>query len=421
MHHPTRSKYLSALLALLLTTPVLRAQATTGFQPNDLTAICGDSITFQKVYSTYLEDYMLMCQPVASVNAMQFGVGGETVPRFFQRTKDVLTFKPTVATIFYGMNDGSYQASNAARQATYRTALTDTVKLFKTSGVRWIVLASPGVVDTDSFKRIDANVYNKTLGDLAQIAKEVAADQQVTFADVHTVMGNAMTQAKAKYGEKYHVAGDDGIHPGANGHLAIAYTFLKAFGVSGDIGTITLDMRANTGTATDGHKILSVKNGVVQVESTRYPFCFFGDPSTQNSTRGMIEFIPFNQDLNRYTLVVKNASAANLKVTWGKQSKTFPASTLQKGINLAAEFLDNPFSDAFAKVDAAVRHQQDFEGSGLNSMLHSISDWASNYPEQRAAFDQFRTTTLSMVETNRKTARDLVQPVQHTLKVEAAN
>ncbi len=77
----------------------------------------------------------------------------------------------------------------------------------------------------------------------------------------------------------------------------------------------------------------------------------------------MIEFFPFNQDLNRLTLVVTGAAAEKkYKVTWGKESKEFTGEALGKGINLAAEFLENPFADAFAKsVDAKVREQQNFE------------------------------------------------------------
>jgi hypothetical protein len=114
-----------------------------------------------------------------------------------------------------------------------------------------------------------------------------------------------MTQAKAKYGKQYHVGGSDGIHPAANGQLVMAYAFLKALGCSGDIGTITLDLAAKSAQATAGYKILSVTDGAIEVESSRYPFCFFGDPARPESTRGIIEFIPFNEELNRYRLVVK--------------------------------------------------------------------------------------------------------------------
>ena len=151
-------------------------------------------------------------------------------------------------------------------------------------------------------------------------------------------MIDVMTKAKAKYGKSYHLAGGDGVHPDRNGHLVMAYAFLKALGCSGDIGRITVDLKANQAEATAGHKIVSCRDGVVEIESTRYPFCFYGDPAQPSATRGVIEFLPFNQDLNRLTLVVKEP-AGRCKVTWGKSSKEFSAEQLSAGVNLAAEFV----------------------------------------------------------------------------------
>ena len=37
----------------------------------------------------------------------------------------------------------------------------------------------------------------------------------------------------------------DGVHPAANGHLIMAYAFLKGLGCDGNVGTITLDLAGN--------------------------------------------------------------------------------------------------------------------------------------------------------------------------------
>ena len=95
-----------------------------------------------------------------------------------------------------------------------------------------------------------AAVYNKTLGQLRDIAREVAQEEGVPFADVHEPMMAACAKAKAKFGAKYHTAGADGIHPDRNGHLVMAYAFLKALGCDGDIGTIRVDLAAGKAEAT---------------------------------------------------------------------------------------------------------------------------------------------------------------------------
>src|SRR4051794_29824631 len=63
-----------------------------GLKDNEYLAICGDSITEQKLYSVYIEDYLLMCKPHANVKAAQFGWGGETVGGFLHRMSNVLRF-----------------------------------------------------------------------------------------------------------------------------------------------------------------------------------------------------------------------------------------------------------------------------------------------------------------------------------------
>ena len=85
-------------------------------------------------------------------------------------------------------------------------------------------------------------------------------------------------------------------------------------------------------------------------------------------TRGILEVLPFNAELNRLELIVTGASTPRLEVTWGKWSKIFRAEELAKGVNLAAEFLDNPFSAPFKAVENAVSKQQQYEGPGGRSI-----------------------------------------------------
>jgi lysophospholipase L1-like esterase len=406
------------IVVLALLVIVSEAGAQNQLQKGDLVAVCGDSITEQKQYSVFIEDYLLMCRPQADLRAMQFGWGGETSWGFLGKMPtQALKFDMTVATTCYGMNDGGYSPMDPAKAKRYRDAMTSIVKAFKKKGVRFIVVGSPGAVDTVTFRNDPkaAEMYNKTLGEEREIAREIAQQEGCAFADVYGVMSDAMTKAKAKYGADYHVAGRDGVHPDRNGQLCMAYAFLKALGVDGNVGTITVDLAANKAEGSDGHKVLGVKDGAVEVESTRYPFCFTGDPKSTNATAGMIEFLPFNQDLNRYTLVVKGAGAGDVKVTWGNASKTFKAADLEKGINLAAEFLDNPFSGPFAAVEKEIRRQQDYETPLVKTLLNSMGDLKRMLPEDAEAFAK---KAIARDAELRDASAAAVKPVTHTIKIE---
>src|ERR1035437_521729 len=102
--------FTAALAATLWSAPAPAAEPP--LKAGDLVAVCGDSITEQKIYSVFIEDYLLMCQPAATLRTMQFGWGGDTAAGFLRDkvNNDVLRFKPTVMTTNFGMNDGGYRA-----------------------------------------------------------------------------------------------------------------------------------------------------------------------------------------------------------------------------------------------------------------------------------------------------------------------
>jgi lysophospholipase L1-like esterase len=409
---------MTVLIALLLMPALSLAQ----LKDNDYVAIIGDSITEQRQYSLMINQYLLVCKPAQNLQATQFGWGGETSWGFNSRmAEDCLPFKPTVATTCFGMNDGGYNKVFDDRIKNYETSQKAIVQKLKAAGVRFIVVGSPGVVDADAFKRPGSppELYNATLATFRDIAKKVAAEEGVAFADVHATMMDVMTKAKAKYGATYHVGGNDGVHPDRNGHLAMAYAFLKALGVSGDIGTVTVDLDKSTATATDGHKVLAAENGDVKLESSRYPFCFFGDPSKTNSTAGVIEFLPFNDDLNRFKLVVTGATSPKVKITWGKTSKEYAATDLAKGINLAAEFMDNPFCQPFLAVEKKVQLQQNAEVEIVKQLIHALPAFKRRVPDKAALMDEVRDALIKQDVDLREASSESVTPVTHTIKIEA--
>lgn len=420
-----------ACLALLATARCSAEPAQTAptalLNNGDLVAVCGDSITEQKLYSVYIEDYLLMCQPKAALRPMQFGWSGEVTQGFTGRLDNVFRFAPNVVTTCYGMNDGGYGRWGPGVDKPYRENTEKLVDELRKRGARVVIVGSPGVVDSkffhNPFGSVNATDYNAILAKLSAVAQDVAKEKSVPFADVHKVMADVMPRAKAKYGNDYPVAGFDGIHPQPNGHVLMAYAFLKAMNVDGNIGKITADLSANTATATDGHRVISMKGGAIDVESTRYPFCFFGEPSDPWGTAGITEFIPFNEELNRYELVVTNPGAEKLRVTWGTASREYSAEALAKGINLAADFVTNPFSESFARVEQSVRMQQDFETFLVKELLQNVpkvSDAeAAAAPVQRKALKAITDAGMNKAKYMNGLSAKAVTAVRHVIKIEA--
>src|ERR1019366_926591 len=153
-----------------------------------------------------------------------------------------------------------------------------------------------------------------------------------------------------------------------------------------------------------------------EVESSRYPFCFTDDTSNPVSTRSILPCVPFNDDLNRLMLVVTHAPART-KVTWGAGSRVYSAEELARGVNLAGDFLQNPFSEAFAQVHAAVAAQQAYETPAVKSMLNGLAAIRRYFPEKRASLDDLRSSLVQKDQQLNDEARAAIQPVRHVIEL----
>ena len=409
------------LIALVLATAALRAESI--LPANARVAVIGDSITEQKLYSKYVEAYLLACTGRTDIRVFQFGWSGERAGGFAARLQnDLAVFKPNVATTCYGMNDGSYKPYAPEIGAEYEKNMRLVLDGLKQAGVQAVAVGSPGGVDPDFFKRptVSGAVYNDNLAQLRDIARKLAAERGLPFANVHDTMLTALPKAKAALGREYAPFGGDGFHPSAAGQLLMAEAFLKALGFDGDLGTITVDLKGS-GSATAGHQVLPVRlpPGTVQVASTRWPFCFDADPKSAGSTRSILPFTRFNEDLNRLTLKVKNLDAPKAKVRWGEQVREFKREQLEAGINLAAEFERTPFDAAFAGLINALTQKQAFETVLVKNLVTHMRNLGAEDPKVAAALAQLKQRLAAEHAKQDASARKLLQPVTHTIRVEA--
>ncbi len=349
----------------------------------DRLALCGDSITEQRMYSRIIETYLTVCAPELKVDVRQYGWGGETAPGFFNRqASDVLRFKPTIATTCYGMNDHQYRWYRRELGDAFRKSMTSIVEAFEKAGTR-VIVGSSGTVGKlpnwgwNAQIGTDREDLNLNLCNLRNIGLEIAQSHHEGFADVFWPMLIAGEDAKQRYGPNYMLEGNDGVHPGWAGHVVMAFAFLKSFGLDGNIGTIDYDFSSHRASATSGHTIGAVAGDTIEVVSTKYPFCAPEGPLDDiNSMRSGFSLVPFESDLNRFILRVSHAPRKGLTVTWGDASAVFSADQLRHGVNLAAEFHQNPFTAAFNAVDAVVAAKQAYETHQIKGEFHSVRDAA---------------------------------------------
>ena len=353
------------------------APETTGLilKKGDRLAICGDSITEQKQYSALLETYLTACLPELEITSRQYGWSGEAAGGFLKRMRnDVLRFAPTIATTCYGMNDFRYVPYDEGIAAEFRKNQTAIVDAFQESGCR-VVLGSPGIIDSvphwvKSAKGTQLDL-NLSLSRFRNIGVEIARAEKVAFADLYRPMLLADHAAKKRFGPDFKVAGGDGVHPGWAGQVVMAYGFLKALGVDGDLGSVTYDEASGKATAANGHEIVATANGRISLRSTRLPFCPGpGATDRADSIRAGLGLLPFDDDLNRFIFKMTAPQAPNYTVTWGEQTRTYSAAELQAGINLAKDFDANPLVPAFDRILKAVTKKQEYETRQIKTLVH---------------------------------------------------
>ena len=383
---------------------------------DDRLAVIGDSITEQKQYSRIIETYVTVCLSDLGITARQYGWSGETAEGFKNRMKqDCLRFKPTIATLCYGMNDHRYKPYDEVVAKWYRDNYGAVAKGLKEAGAR-VVIGSPGPVGKmpSWVKSASGTVedLNLNLCAFRNIDIELAKELDVNFADVFWPMYTSFWAAKTKYGQDYEVAGKDGVHPDWAGHLLMAYAFLRGLGCDGDIGTITVDLVGKKATSTTGHIVQGVEGDAVTVVSTRYPFCATGEPDKHGSIRSGMTLVPFNQQLNRLTLVAKGGTAASYSVTWGTESRTYTKDQLAQGVNLADDFHVNPFSDAFKKVDEAVFKKQQYETDQIKKHFHGA--------DGKADIEKTATDTEAVRAPLADAIKAALVPVTHVISIKPA-
>ncbi len=403
-----------------MTAILLAAPLFLGAQPlvkdGDRLALYGDSITQQKAYTVMTEAYLRACVGMKDLQVFQFGRGGETAAVFLSRLPSMYAlWKPTVATEFYGMNDARELATRPQEKENYRQSVLKMADTMKEGDVRFILL-SPGAIDADFFNRPDGD-RNSRLKILTDVCREIASERKLPFVDMHAALLEAQKAAKAKLGKKYPLGGGDGVHPGQNGHLVMTGALLRGLGLEGEVARIELDYAAGTAKVGAGHRVLSSKPGKAELESERYPFVF----SEKDGTDKITEFIPFNEELNRFILRVSNFPAEKGVVSFGAEKKTFLRAELEKGVNLAAAFpCDNPFALVFNKLIAQIRAKQVFETWIALDWTLSIARKVSTFNASSEAASSIATLNAECLREREKmdaAIRALLVPVRYTIEV----
>ncbi len=352
-------------LVMALCPALVGAAPAGGFylHDGDRVVFYGDSITDQRLYTTFVETYVVTRFPQMKVSFVHSGVGGDRVTGGgagaidVRLPRDVIAYKPTVMTIMLGMNDGSYRAFDQKIFDTYATGyrhIIDTVKA-ALPGLR-ITVIEPSPYDDVTRPPTFEGGYNKVLARYGEFVRALAREDKLDVADMNGPVVAALEKADKMNAEGAKKLVPDRVHPGPGGHLLMAEALLKTWQAPAVVTAVEIDGAAGTVTnATNTHVTEIVGGGHVgwtQMDEALPMPIDMKDEVVALAMRAS----DFVEALDQEPLKVTGLTAARytLKID-GETVGTFSKEEWAKGVNLAT--LATPMAKQAAAVhDLTLRH-----------------------------------------------------------------
>jgi lysophospholipase L1-like esterase len=239
----------AALVAAVLAAAVLGHAADPFFlKDGDRVVFYGDSITEQRLYTTFVETYVTTRFPNLKVTYTLSGWGGDRVTgggggKIDTRLeRDVIAYKPTVMTIMLGMNDAGYRPFDQGLFDTYKNGLASIVDKVQTAlpGIR-ITMIQPSPFDDVTRAPTIPGGYNSVLLRYADVVKELAGTTHQQTVDFNGPVVAMLEKAKATNLVLSGKIITDRIHPGPAGHLIMAEALLKSWNAPAIVTAVEID------------------------------------------------------------------------------------------------------------------------------------------------------------------------------------
>ncbi|KKR03523.1 MAG: Lipolytic enzyme, G-D-S-L [Candidatus Uhrbacteria bacterium GW2011_GWF2_39_13] len=361
----------------------------------------GDSITQGGWYLYYIQLFYATRFPDMRITIENAGVSGASATTSLPRLEsDVLSSKPDIVYIMFGMNDvgrNYYRVSNPNQKTmeareksleTYKNKMNETIKRIKASG------ASPVILTPSPYNQYGMHINvenfvecNEGLIKCAEIAKALALENNSPAVDIHS----PMTELLVKYPE-LKFAARDRIHPGKFGHMIMAYYILLSQNVPGLVCKATIDVKTKSVENIEKCliKSLEIKDGCIKFMYIPKALPFPVSEEYMEAKR----IVPWDS-LNQEIIQIKNLADGNYKLlVAGKEIEKFSAEQFERGVNIA--LLTTPSQKKSNDLRTAVIKKANAESplrniAQVNSILQSSSVDPSDTVAANKYFEYFCT------------------------------
>ncbi len=365
----------------------------------DRVVFLGDSITEQRLYTTYIEAYALTRHPDWKLSFRNVGWGGDTswlrqrahpdekslfaadgeaqqkmvedsVGRGLGR--DVLPLKPTVVTVKFGMNDHAYQPFREDIFRAYVRSQEEIIKVLKAHGAR-VALLTPQPIE-DKRPDPDKDARNQSLRKFSDGLKEICAKKDATFVDQFDPY-MAMLLRERTVTTTNMIGGGDAVHPGPIGQTVMAWAVLKGLGATPLVSRVEIDCAGkNAKTSQCRVENLKLADGMVGFDRLDTALPMPIDKRAEVATK----LASVQEDLNLYELRIAGLPEGNYEVSIdGEAASKASAEELAKGVNLASQA--GPITKQAQHVlDLVFKKNEQFFNRWRNIQLYEFVGWAKS-------------------------------------------
>jgi lysophospholipase L1-like esterase len=330
------------------------AQKIAPFHSGDRIAFVGNSITDGGHYHSYIWLYYMTHFPNMRITCFNTGIGGDDMSQIYNRfDDDVFAKNPTVLTLTWGMNDSGYfdwfradgqQIMDKKIEGSYKYYGLLEDKLRKRPDIKKIIiLGSPYDETTKSNPK---NLYPKKSVAFGKIIDFQAAAANKNGWDIvdffHPML--AIEQREQAKDSLFSLTPNDRIHPDNDGHLVMAYLFLKTQGLENKpVADISIDATNKKLLKSSNCRInglsVAADSVVFNYLASSLPYPVDTVPrgwGNRKKQADALKLVPFTNDFNREMLTVKSLKSGNYNLLIdGELMGTWTGQQFADGINMA--------------------------------------------------------------------------------------
>jgi lysophospholipase L1-like esterase len=391
----------------------------------DRVVFYGDSITDQRLYTTYIETYCVTRFPLRHFTFVHSGWGGDRVsgggggPIDVRLDRDVFPYKPTVVTICLGMNDGSYRAFDQGIFDTYVKGYRHILDRLKAElpGVRITLLTASAYDDVTRAPNFPGG-YNATLKRYGDAVADLAKEYKATLADTNAPLVAALEKAKAADPTLASQVIKDRVHPGPGGHMVMAAAVLKAWNAPSTVAEIAIDAarrRAGASVNTRISRLRLTHDGLAFTHlDGALPWPLDRDPQKNRDMQLMLQSTDEGQTLDRFTLTVAGLPAGKYAVKVdGTEMAQVTGAALESGLDLTS-IPELPANQQAAEVLNLTRQHNDLHFTRWRQVQFAVSKNNEAVPaDVKAKMDDLDRQEASAVAAQHEAA----QPKPHTIEI----